>query len=169
MQYQQIVLLLFVAMLAYYAVMIVLDIQRAKATALAEQNKDNEEEIDISDEAQNFHTAHVSRENPDGSMQVKRVDSTKQDAHSPKEEDVKHDAPDNEKKKSFRREGYREAIMTDGVPVERILEEVNQLAAPPTWERSSSVARTPNSSQCVYLSCILFFSMNLHSSFPTGA
>lgn len=99
MQYQQIVLLLFVAMLAYYAVMIVLDIQRAKATALAEQNKDNEEEIDISDEAQNFHTAHVSRENPDGSMQVKRVDSTKQDAHSPKEEDVKHDAPDNEKKR----------------------------------------------------------------------
>jgi hypothetical protein len=144
MQYQQIVLLLFVAMLAYYAVMIVLDIQRAKATALAEQNKDNEEEIDISDEAQNFHTAHVSRENPDGSMQVKRVDSTKQDAHSPKEEDVKHDAPDNEKKKSFRREGYREAIMTDGVPVERILEEVNQLAETGTSDLGAVIVSCEN-------------------------
>ena len=136
MQYQQIVLLLFVAMLAYYAVMIVLDIQRAKATALAEQNKDNEEEIDISDEAQNFHTAHVSRENPDGSMQVKRVDSTKQD--------VKHDAPDNEKKKSFRREGYREAIMTDGVPVERILEEVNQLAETGTSDLGAVIVSCEN-------------------------
>lgn len=144
MQYQQIVLLLFVAMLAYYAVMIVLDIQRAKATALAEQNKDNEEEIDISDEAQNFHTAHVSRENPDGSMQVKRVDSTKQDAHSPKEEDVKHDAPDNEKKKSFRREGYREAIMTDGVPMERILEEVNQLAETGTSDLGAVIVSCEN-------------------------
>ncbi len=144
MQYQQIVLLLFVAMLAYYAVMIVLEIQRAKATALAEQNKDNEEEIDISDEAQNFHTAHVSRENPDGSMQVKRVDSTKQDAHSPKEEDVKHDAPDNEKKKSFRREGYREAIMTDGVPVERILEEVNQLAETGTSDLGAVIVSCEN-------------------------
>ena len=51
MQYGQIVFILFIAFLLYYAVLIVMDIQKAKAAQLAEQDNHAEEEIDISDEA----------------------------------------------------------------------------------------------------------------------
>ena len=54
MQYGQIVFILFIAFLLYYAVLIVMDIQKAKAAQLAEQDNHAEEEIDISDEAQTF-------------------------------------------------------------------------------------------------------------------
>ena len=54
MQYGQIVFILFIAFLLYYAVLIVMDIQKAKAAQLAEQDNHTEEEIDISDEAQTF-------------------------------------------------------------------------------------------------------------------
>ena len=57
MQYGQIVFILFIAFLLYYAVLIVMDIQKAKAAQLAEQDNHTEEEIDISDEAQPFGTA----------------------------------------------------------------------------------------------------------------
>ena len=50
MQYGQIVFILFIAFLLYYAVLIVMDIQKAKAAQLAEQDNHAEEEIDISDE-----------------------------------------------------------------------------------------------------------------------
>ena len=48
MQYGQIVFLLFIAFLFYYAVLIVLDIQKAKMAQAAEQENHTEEEIDIS-------------------------------------------------------------------------------------------------------------------------
>lgn len=51
MQYGQIVFLLFIAFLFYYAVLIILDIQKAKMAQAAEQENHSEEEIDISDEA----------------------------------------------------------------------------------------------------------------------
>ena len=54
MQYGQIVFLLFIVLLLYYAVLIVLDIQKTKAAQAAEQDGQTEEEIDISDEAQTF-------------------------------------------------------------------------------------------------------------------
>ena len=52
MQYGQIVFLLFVAMVFYYAAMIFMDFQRAKAAQNAEQDSHKEEDIDISEEAQ---------------------------------------------------------------------------------------------------------------------
>lgn len=52
--------------------------------------------------------------------------------------------PTTKKKKSFRREGYREAIMTDGVPVERILEEVNQLAETGTSDLGAVIVSCEN-------------------------
>lgn len=57
MQYGQIVFLLFMALLFYYAALIVMDIHRAKAAQAAEQDNHSEEDIDISDEAhyQNFY------------------------------------------------------------------------------------------------------------------
>ena len=46
MQYGQIVFLLFVAMVFYYAAMIFMDLQRAKAAQNAEQDSHKEEDID---------------------------------------------------------------------------------------------------------------------------
>ena len=64
MQYGQIVFILFIAFLLYYAVLIVMDIQKAKAAQLAEQDNHAEEEIDISDEAQTFKPIKISRDEP---------------------------------------------------------------------------------------------------------
>lgn len=55
MQYGQIVFILFVAMACYYAFLIFTDIRKAQAAQNAEQENHAEEEIDISDEARNFH------------------------------------------------------------------------------------------------------------------
>lgn len=52
MEYGQVVTLLFVALLGYYAFLIVTDLQKAKAAQMAEQENHMEEDIDISDEAQ---------------------------------------------------------------------------------------------------------------------
>lgn len=65
MQYGQIVFLLFVALLFYYAALIVMDIQRAKAAQAAEQDNHSEEDIDISDEAQTFKPFKISRDEPE--------------------------------------------------------------------------------------------------------
>ena len=70
MQYGQIVFLLFIAFLFYYAVLIVLDIQKAKMAQAAEQENHTEEEIDISDEAQSFKPIKVGREEPSKSRRV---------------------------------------------------------------------------------------------------
>ena len=64
MQYGQIVFLLFIAFLFYYAVLIILDIQKAKMAQAAEQENHSEEEIDISDEAQSFKPIKIERDEP---------------------------------------------------------------------------------------------------------
>lgn len=48
----------------YYVVMILLDLQKAKAAKAAELEKNPEEEIDISDEAKTFKPVLISREDP---------------------------------------------------------------------------------------------------------
>ena len=62
MQYGQIVFLLFIALLFYYAALIVLDIMKAKAAQAAELESQSEEDIDISDEAKTFKPFRISRE-----------------------------------------------------------------------------------------------------------
>lgn len=62
MEYGQVVTLLFVALLGYYAFLIVTDLQKAKAAQMAEQENHMEEDIDISDEAQSFQPKKVGRE-----------------------------------------------------------------------------------------------------------
>lgn len=51
MQYGQIVFLLFVAMVFYYAAMIFMDFQRAKVHRMPSRISHKEEDIDISEEA----------------------------------------------------------------------------------------------------------------------
>ena len=122
MQYGQIVFLLFIALLLYYAALIVLDIQRAKAMQAAEQDKPSEEDIDISDEAQTFKPVKVSRD---------ELDKQPESAPSKETEETNGGDMDGETDKveqPYHRPGFREAIMTDGILVEDIIHEIDKLA-----------------------------------------
>lgn len=112
MQYGQIVFILFVAMACYYAFLIFTDIRKAQAARNVEQENHTEEEIDISDEARSFRPTRVSRD------------------EEKKEEAVNHgqSEPDPRQGKDFRRPGYREAIMTDGILVDDLIHEIDRLA-----------------------------------------
>lgn len=185
--YGQIISFLFVLLILYYVVMILLDIRKAKVSTAAELEKNGEEEIDISDEANNFKPTLITRDDPnrtqtpistgdvesnpekdsdkfietenDGknpaedtttgsksveSEQWKKTESDKQPTEyandavfnenkKPEEKpSVSQETEQTEKKvgeKPFRREGYREPLMTDGLEVGRFLEEAEILAA----------------------------------------
>lgn len=90
MTYGQIISILFVALLCYYAFLIVMDIQRAKAAEAAEQDNHVEEDIDISDEAQSFRPHKVSREEPkkEDSHNENTLESSQQDDASPTQSDA---------------------------------------------------------------------------------
>lgn len=90
MTYGQIISILFVALLCYYAFLIVMDIQRAKAAEAAEQDNHVEEDIDISDEAQSFQPHKVSREEPkkEDSHNENTLESSQQDDASPTQSDA---------------------------------------------------------------------------------
>ncbi|PWL58949.1 MAG: hypothetical protein DBY35_11405 [Bacteroidales bacterium] len=60
--YGQIISFLFVILIIYYVVMILLDLQKAKAAKAAELEKNSEEEIDISDEANTFKPVLITRD-----------------------------------------------------------------------------------------------------------
>lgn len=62
--YGQIISFLFVILIMYYVVMILLDLQKARAAKAAELEKNPEEEIDISDEAKTFKPVLITREDP---------------------------------------------------------------------------------------------------------
>ena len=110
MQYGQIVTILAVCFLPYYAFMVVSDILKAKAALTAGQEDKDEEDIDISDEAGTFKPVMVSRDEPPKDGGNPTGDAA--DGHV----DIPH------------RPGYRGAAMTDGILVEDLMEEVNRLA-----------------------------------------
>lgn len=62
MQYGQIVLFLAVCLLIYYIVLIAMDVQKARASKAAEAENNQEEDIDISDEAKKFRAVQIRRE-----------------------------------------------------------------------------------------------------------
>ena len=131
MQYGQIVFFLFIALLLYYAALIVLDIQRAKAMQAAEQDKQSEEDIDISDEAQAFKPVKVSRdETPSRTETVQNreseIDTEGSSEDMERDSDLAYKPADSEQ--PYHRPGYREAIMTDGILVEDIIHEIDKLA-----------------------------------------
>lgn len=112
MQYGQIVFILFVAMASYYAFLIFTDIRKAQAAQNAEQESHTEEEIDISDEAKSFHPTTVSRD-----------EEKNEGTSNERQEEALPDAAS-----GFRRPGYREAIMTDGILVDDLIHEIDRLA-----------------------------------------
>ena len=76
MQYGQIVFLLFVAMVFYYAAMIFMDFQRAKAAQNAEQDSHKEEDIDISEEARSFRPIRINRDESESKEQSSEQSNT---------------------------------------------------------------------------------------------
>ena len=127
MQYGQIVFLLFVAMVFYYAAMIFMDFQRAKAAQNAEQDSHKEEDIDIAEEAQSFRPIRINRDEPDS----KEGNPQQDNAENPESENENTDSDGTEESVSqseSSRHVYREAIMTDGILVENIIQEINRLA-----------------------------------------
>ena len=134
MQYGQIVFLLFIVLLLYYAVLIVLDIQKTKAAQAAEQDGQTEEEIDISDEAQTFKPIKISRNEP----------GKTQEPSENNEEDEAGQKPQSPSEQPFHRPGYREAIMTDGILVEDIIHEINRLAETGTSDLGTVIFNCEN-------------------------
>lgn len=117
MQYGQIVSILAVCFLLYYAFMVVSDILKAKAAQTAGQEDKDEEDIDISDEAGTFRPVMVSRDEP------------QRDGNGTAGEERQAGQENGEgAEKTPHRPGYREAVMTDGILVEDLMEEVNRLA-----------------------------------------
>ena len=109
MQYGQIVFLLFIAFLFYYAVLIILDIQKAKMAQAAEQENHSEEEIDISDEAQSFKPIKIERDEP-SKQQMEDKSESPGEGNS-----------NSHPKEPYHHPGYREAIMTDGILVDNLI------------------------------------------------
>lgn len=129
MQYGQIVFLLFVAMVFYYAAMIFMDFQRAKAAQNAEQDSHKEEDIDISEEARSFRPIRINRDEPESKEESS--EQKQNNTENPEPENDKTDSDGTEKSASqseSSRHVYREAIMTDGILVENIIQEINRLA-----------------------------------------
>lgn len=129
MQYGQIVFLLFVALLSYYAALIVMDIQRAQA---AEQDNHSEEDIDISDEAQTFKPFKISRDEPDNQ-------------NNGTEDNESKDGNVNEgNERTSQHSGYREAIMTDGILVEKLIDEIERLVETGTCDLGTVIFNCEN-------------------------
>lgn len=155
MQYGQIVILLFIALLFYYAALIVLDIMRAKAAQVAELESQSEEDIDISDEAQTFKPFRVSRDEPkqkEDSNEESNSDSgtkSKQSDASSSSDNVtnskQEQQPDNPKSEQpFKRPGHREAVMTDGIFVEDLIDEINKLVETATCDLGLVIVNCEN-------------------------
>lgn len=139
MQYGQIVFLLFIALLFYYAALIVLDIMKAKAAQTAELESQSEEDIDISDEAKTFKPFRISREEP-----KQKEHEPEEQANSDSETKSNRKQPQSNSEKPFHRPGFREAIMTDGILVEDLVVEVNKMVENGICDLGSLIADCEN-------------------------
>lgn len=134
MQYGEIVSILWVCLVLYYAAMIALDIYKATMAKSAEQESRNEEEIDISDEAQTFKPVFVSRDDP--AKEGPSEENTETTPEQPPQPG-----------RQGRRPGYREAVMTDGILVENLIEEVDRLAETGTSDLGTVIYTCENARQ----------------------
>lgn len=78
MTYGQVIMILFVGLVLYYAFLIFTDIQKARAAEAAEQENHMEEDIDISEEARSFQPKKVNREEPKKEEENKEVVENKE-------------------------------------------------------------------------------------------
>lgn len=167
MTYGQIISILFVALLCYYAFLIVMDIQRAKAAEAAEQDNHVEEDIDISDEAQSFRPHKVSREEPKKEEEKKEdspsenaSESSQQDDASPTQSDAdtsqegKEEAEDEQEESDNSEDVYNEVESGIATPSqatesdnEQEADELVNQEAEPSDEKSSEESTDDNSDE----------------------
>lgn len=143
--YMQVIGVLVVILLLYYAAMIALDIQKQKAAKNAELENSPEVDIDISDEAETFKLVMITRDEPQKASSAQPDNNTEavselssETVPNNGEDFAQEDAAFNDRstseqepsfmEESFRRPGYREPVITDGIMVERLLETVNRIA-----------------------------------------
>ena len=139
MQYGQIVFLIFIALLFYYAALIILDILKAKAAQTAELESQSEEDIDISDEAKTFKPFKISRDEP-----KQKENKPEEQANSDSETKSDREQPESNSEQPFHRPGFREAIMTDGILVEDLVVEVNKMVENGICDLGSLIADCEN-------------------------
>ena len=139
MQYGQIVFLLFIALLFYYAALIVLDILKAKAAQAVELESQSEEDIDISDEAKTFKPFRISRDEP-----KQKENEPEEQENSDSETKSDREQPESNSEQPFHRPGFREAIMTDDILVEDLVVEVNKMVENGICDLGSLIADCEN-------------------------
>ncbi|CDD99437.1 uncharacterized protein BN594_01636 [Bacteroides uniformis CAG:3] len=139
MQYGQIIFLLFIALLFYYAALIVLDILKAKAAQAVELESQSEEDIDISDEAKTFKPFRISRDEP-----KQKENEPEEQENSDSETKSDREQPESNSEQPFHRPGFREAIMTDGILVEDLVVEVNKMVENGICDLGSLIADCEN-------------------------
>ena len=139
MQYGQIVFLLFIALLFYYAALIVLDILKAKAAQAVELESQSEEDIDISDEAKTFKPFRISRDEP-----KQKENEPEEQENSDSETKSDREQPESNSEQPSHRPGFREAIMTDGILVEDLVVEVNKMVENGICDLGSLIADCEN-------------------------
>ena len=139
MQYGQIVFLLFIALLFYYAALIVLDILKAKAAQAVELGSQSEEDIDISDAAKTFKPFRISRDEP-----KQKENEPEEQENSDSETKSDREQPESNSEQPFHRPGFREAIMTDGILVEDLVVEVNKMVENGICDLGSLIADCEN-------------------------
>ena len=139
MQYGQIVFLLFIALLFYYAALIVLDILKAKAAQAVELESQSEEDIDISDEAKTFKPFRISRDEP-----KQKENEPEEQENSDSETKSDREQPESNSEQPFHRPGFREAITTDGILVEDLVVEVNKMVENGICDLGSLIADCEN-------------------------
>lgn len=104
-----------------------MDFQRAKAAQNTGQDSPKEEDIDISEEARSFRPIRINRDEPESKEENQEENNT----GNPGPENENTDSDGTEKSASQSESSghvYREAIMTDGILVENIIQEINRLA-----------------------------------------
>ena len=139
MQYGQIVFLLFITLLFYYAALIVPDILKAKAAQAVELESQSEEDIDISDEAKTFKPFRISRDEP-----KQKENEPEEQENSDSETKSDREQPESNSEQPFHRPGFREAIMTDGILVEDLVVEVNKMVENGICDLGSLIADCEN-------------------------
>ena len=92
--YGQIILFLFGLLVLYYAVMIFLDIQKAKAEKAAQLEKNKEEIIDISDEAGQFQPVIISRDETKKPKPIETSENKEEEEPQKEEEKQEKDSKD---------------------------------------------------------------------------
>jgi len=141
MTYGQIISILFVALLCYYAFLIVMDIQRAKAAEAAEQDNHVEEDIDISDEAQSFRPHKVSREEPKKEEEKKEDSPSENASESSQQDDASPTQSDADTSQEGKEENEDEQEESDNS--EDVYNEIESGIATPSQSSDDETAEVP--------------------------